>query len=88
MIQFLAMKAYVCNFAKELKRNEKRMLMVEYSKINEVPQEIRDLINRKVLFEQSPIKHLYINCGITNKKEMIDNFLHILYLYVNYEPEK
>jgi len=87
MFLFLAMKAYVCDFAKELTRNEKRMLMVEYSKISEVPKEIRDLIGQKVLFERSPIKQIYINCGITNTKEMTDNFLHILYLYINYEPE-
>ena len=86
MFEFLAMKAYVCEFAKNLTKNEKRMLMIEYSKIDEVPKEIRDLINIKFLFKKSPIKQIYINCGITSKDEMIDNFLHILYLYVNYEP--
>lgn len=88
MLRFLALRVYVRDFAKILTRPQKRKIMIEYSKINEIPQEIRDLIKSEVLFDQSPVKQLYIKCGITDYCDMIDNFLHILYIYVNYEPEE
>ncbi len=36
MLRFLALRVYVRDFAKILTRPQKRMLMIEYSKINEI----------------------------------------------------
>ena len=59
----------------------------DYSKINEIPKEIRDLIIKVGLRKNSPQRLLYLDCGITNIDDMVDNIIRHLYLLVNYPPE-
>ena len=88
MLEFLALSVYVRDFSKSLTQTQKNMFAIEYSKINQIPTEIKKQLKLKVLFDNSPVMKIYTKCGITDFSDMIDNFLRILYLYINYEYDE
>ena len=67
---------------------QREFFKCDYSELKEIPKDIRNLIIDVGLKEKSPTKLMYIECGITNIDDMIDNIVRCLYLEVNYSKEE
>ena len=72
----------------QLTREQRKFFMCDYSEIDKIPKEIRDFIIDVALQENSPQKLLYIDCGITNIDDMVDNIIRYLYLIINFSQKE